>query len=71
MGYIAFVILALLLLAFGVVIAVRGKRPPSGRIEGHGAILREEPSADAPTPARSSTAAPDERAAADKHTPPA
>jgi len=70
MGYIAAGIITLLVL--GLVLAGllrRGK--PAGRIPAKTAILREEPSADAPTPAASVTATPGEADRAQKKTPPA
>ena len=72
MGYIiAFVIGLVVLVAF-FVIAASNKRPKQGRISSGGtAILREEPSADAPTPGRSVTATKSEVDAAGKRTPPA
>lgn len=73
MGYLVGI---LLLAALGVVLfilaASRSRRVAGGRISSHGqAILREEPSADEPTPGRSSTATPEEREGAQKRTPPA
>lgn len=72
MGYIAaFVIGFVLLIAFAVV-AASNRRPKQGRISSGGtAILREEPSADAPTPGRSVTATKSEVNKAGKQTPPA
>lgn len=70
MGYIAAGVIALLVL--GLIFAglmMRGKS--SGRIPAKTAILREEPSADAPTPAASVTATPGEADRAQKKTPPA
>jgi hypothetical protein len=72
MGYLVFLVLGLLVVAAMVVVGVRNKRPAQGRISSDGtAILREEPSADAPTPAKSVIATNSEVKAADKRTPPA
>jgi hypothetical protein len=72
MGYLVFMLLGgVLLVAFFIVVASQ-KRPKSGRIDSEGtAIVRETPSADEPTPARSETAESARAAEAQKRTPPA
>lgn len=71
MGYLLVLILGVVLM--GVIIAAtRGKQPKQGRISSEGtAILRDQPSADAPTPGRSVMATSSQVKAAEKHTPPA
>ena len=71
MGYIAAGLIALFVL--GIVFAglLRRRGAPSGRIAASTAILREEPSADEPTPARSSIASRGEAERAERKTPPA
>ena len=72
MGYILAIFIGVLLVAAFALIAARNKRPKSGRISSDGqAILREEPSADTPTPAKSVTATNAEVKAAENRTPPA
>jgi hypothetical protein len=72
MGYILAIFIGVLVVAIFALIAARNKRPKSGRISSDGqAILREEPSADEPTPGRSVTASPGEASRAEKRTPPA
>ncbi len=72
MGYIVVIIVGVVLVVAFVVVASKNKRPKSGRIDSGGeAILREEPSADAPTPGRSVTATHGEVRQAEKKTPPA
>jgi hypothetical protein len=72
MGYLIFMVIGLLLLVAFIIGTARQKRSKSGRISSEGtAILREEPSADEPTPARSVTASPSTAERAQKRTPPA
>ena len=72
MGYILVIFVGVVLLVVFVVGASKNKRPKTGRIDSKGqAILREVPSADEPTPARSATASPAEVRQAEKKTPPA
>ncbi len=72
MGYILVIVVGVVLVVVFVVGAAKNKAPKSGRISSDGqAILREEPSADAPTPGRSVTASRNEVKQAEKKTPPA
>jgi hypothetical protein len=72
MGYLVFIVLGFVLLVAFVIGATRNKHPKTGRISSGGtAILREEPAADEPTPARSATASPSTADHAQKHAPPA
>lgn len=70
MGYILALGVMVILLVFAMGFMMRSGKP-SGRVKGDRAILREEPSADAPTPGNSNTASRAEAATAQKHTPPA
>lgn len=70
MGYILALGILVILLVFAMGFLMRSGKQ-SGRIEGKGEILREEPSADAPTPAASSTADKHEVETSQRHTPPA
>jgi hypothetical protein len=72
MGYLAVALIGLVLLVALAVAASHNRKPKQGRISGDGtAILREQPSADEPTPARSATASQSEVRNAEKRTPPA
>ncbi len=72
MGYIVVIFVGVALMVVFVVVASKNKAPKTGRISSDGqAILREEPSADAPTPGRSVTASRSEVKQAEKKTPPA
>jgi hypothetical protein len=72
MEHFAVIAIGIVLLITAIIAATRSKRPKQGRVSGEGtAILREQPSADAPTPARSVTASPAEKSEAEKRTPPA
>jgi hypothetical protein len=73
MGYLlAIGLLVVLGIVLFVLAASRSRHATSGRVSSHGqAILREQPSADEPTPGRSATATPEEREGAQKRTPPA
>jgi hypothetical protein len=72
MGYIILLVVGAVLLVVFAVGAGRTQKAKTGRISSKGdAILREKPSADEPTPARSVTASPAEVRRAEKATPPA
>jgi hypothetical protein len=72
MGYLAVFIVGVFVLVVLVIAATHNRKPKQGRISGEGtAILRDQPSADEPTPARSVTASSSEIRKAEKHTPPA
>jgi hypothetical protein len=72
MGYLVFMLLGGVLLVAFIIAVASQKRPKTGRIASKGtAIIRETPSADEPTPARSDTTESARADEAQKRTPPA